>query len=616
MRRVLWTIVVLFALSAVAPAMVGMYSGKKPDMRVGELLFEPKSNEALPAIEKFAAQHGGKIRKVTKVLQIYLMTFQPVVPREEIDRLRRENPKKFWEEYEKCRQQVLDVVTELEMTGLVAYAQPNFIYYIAYTPNDPYFVDDGAYGPDEGPDQYGFFITNCEGGWDFTTGSRDVLLCIIDSGVDVDHPDLADNIWINPGEDIDGDGELYDLDDLNGVDDDGDGYVDDLFGYDFVGGNVGDMSDTIQQDWNPDIHYMGDDGWGEPDPSCGQGDSTTDIGVSHGTHCAGIAGAVMDNELDFAGAAGHISIVPVRVMTPAGSGYSSDMVAGIEYAGIIGADVANLSFGGMFGMVDTAVVRACQFAYEHGVALIAASGNTGMNWVESPASSPYTLAVGSFNSHRERSLFSSYGSELDVLAAGGDITIYGWDYIPTEVIWSTWVASIYDAETLGVEPGTHTIGIAYGTSMAAPQAAGLAALIKSICPDISPDSVYNIIRNTAQDVGAPGWDSQTGYGIIDFEAALSSISAVKESPKPNQIAMEIFPNPANPTATVKITLDKPQRLSVKIYDISGKMVANLFTGELDAGTHSFTTPPLKSGEYTVRVASPRFAKMQKLTIVR
>ena len=116
MRRVLWTIVVLFALSAVASAMVGMYSGRKPDMRVGELLFEPKDDEALPAIEEFAAQHGGKIRKVTKVLQIYLMTFQPVVPREEIDHLRRENPEKFWEEYEKCRQQVFLVFVGIFVT--------------------------------------------------------------------------------------------------------------------------------------------------------------------------------------------------------------------------------------------------------------------------------------------------------------------------------------------------------------------------------------------------------------------------------------------------------------------------------------------------------------------
>jgi len=373
------------------------------------------------------------------------------------------------------------------------------------------------------------------------------------------------------------------------------------------------MSDTIQQDWNPDIHYYGDDGWGEPDPSCGLGDSTTDIGVSHGTHCAGIAGAVMDNELGFAGAAGHISIVPVRVMTPAGGGYSSDIAAGIEYAGIIGADVASMSFA--WPTNDAAIDNACRFAYEHGVALIVAAGNRGMPIVSFPASSPYTLAVGSFNSRRERSHFSSYGSALDVLAAGGDVTSHG-GTVTYEVIWSTWVVNVYEAGIFGVEPGTHSIAGEIGTSMAAPQAAGLAALIKSICPDIPPDSVYNIIRNTAQDVGAPGWDPQTGYGIIDFQAALSSISAVKESPKPNQIAMEIFPNPANPTATVKITLDKPQRLSVKIYDISGKMVANLFTGELDAGTHSFTTPPLKSGEYTVRAASTRFAKTQKLTIVK
>jgi len=524
MRKV---ILVLIATAILSFAMVGIPTGKKPDMRIGEILFSPIDENSMDGIEKFAVEHDAKISKVTRVLPIYLMEFPPVISASEIQKLAdTKNYKKLWNEYNKCRNQVLEFAKSLENTHLVKYAQPNFIYYAQYTPDDPYFVDDGMYGPDEGVDQYASFIENVQEGWDYSLGSRDVLLCIIDSGVDVDHPDLSANIWVNPGEDIDHDGELYDYDDLNGIDDDGDGYVDDLFGYDFVGGNTGDIfspGDPAEEDWNPDIHYNGDDGWGEPDPSCGSGSSMTDMGVSHGTHCAGIAGAVIDNGLDFAGGCGIVSIVPVRVMNAGGSGNSADLISGVEYAAIIGADVASMSFGGMMGTVDTALVEACQYAYLRGVALIAASGNEGTEGVSSPASSQYTLAVGSFNSDLQRSWFSNYGTTLDVLAGGGDATSDGWTTTYTEVIWSTWVRSVYEADSTGGTPGEHTLAGEAGTSMACPQAAGLAALIKSALPDISPDSVYNIIRNTAQDIGTPGWDIETGYGIIDYGAAMTAI---------------------------------------------------------------------------------------------
>ncbi|RKZ34716.1 hypothetical protein DRQ33_01570 [bacterium] len=523
MRNIIFVIAIL---SISVYAMLGVPAVEKPDMRVGEIVFEPTDEWQIGRLEQFAEKYNGEVRKVTKVLPIYMMKFPSIVPQEEIEKLvRGNNYKKFWSEYEKCRAQVWEMVNLIRKTGLVKYAQPNYIYYMAYIPNDPYHIDDGMYGPTAGPDQYAHFITNSQGGWNYTIGSRDVLLCIIDSGVDVDHPDLMDNIWINPGEDIDGDGELYDFDDLNGIDDDGNGYVDDLFGYDFVGGNVGGWTpgDPAEEDWNPDIHYMGDDGWGEPDPSCGSGDAMFDMGVAHGTHCAGISGAVSDNASLFAGSCGRISIVPVRVMNAGGSGNSVDMVAGVEYAALIGADVASMSFGGMMGAVDTALVNACQYAYSSGVALIAASGNEGAEGVSSPASSEWTLAVGSFNSDRQRAWFSNYGAELDVLAGGGDGESSGWEMVYTEVIWSTWVYSVYEADSAGAMPGEHTISGMAGTSMACPHAAGLAALIKSILPSISPDSVYNIIRNTAQDVGPTGWDSETGYGIIDFQEALGAI---------------------------------------------------------------------------------------------
>ncbi len=612
--------VVCFAFAVCSAMVYPGFDGRKPDMRPGEVVFHPKSDVALAKIEEMARRMGGRVRKVTRVLPIYLLTFEPALDPEVLDELLRRDAKEFWEGYELCRRQVLDLVKRLEEGGLVEYASPNHYFYIAYTPDDPFFVDDGNYLPGAGEDQYGFFIANAPAGWDYTTGDRDVLLCIIDSGVDVDHPDLADNIWVNPGEDIDSDGELYDYDDLNGVDDDGNGYVDDLFGYDFVGGNVGGLSDDpSQEDWNPDVHYYGDDGWGEPDPSCGDGIAQNplvdmaDVGVAHGTHCAGIAGAVMDNGFMFAGACGRVSIVPVRVVNPEGSGVTTDIVAGIEYAALIGADVASMSFG---GLTDPAIQEACQFAYDNGVVLVAATGNDGGS-VLPPASYPTTLAVGSFNSERERSYFSNYGPGLDVLGSGGDATTDGWTIEYTEVVWSTWVVSVAEAETTSFSPGDHTDAGEAGTSMACPQAAGLAALIRSVAPELSPDSVYRIIRNTAQDVGPPGWDDETGYGIIDFGEALAAATlGVTEAALPDGFRCTVMPNPANPTAVVKLFVPKAQRAEVRVVDLAGKVVCTLFDGQLSRGLHRFTLPKeVPAGTFVLTFSGDvRFAK--KITIVR
>ncbi|NCC46055.1 MAG: M24 family metallopeptidase, partial [Bacteroidia bacterium] len=171
-------------------------------------------------------------------------------------------------------------------------------------------------------------------------------------------PDLINNIWVNPGEDLNGNGLVYDLADLDGIDNDGNGYVDDLFGYDFSGGNVGNSeTDVVEEsDWNPDIH-AGDDGWGEPDPSVGDGESSmmlmpADAGVYHGTHCAGIVAATIDNGYAFAGAAGNCKILPVRIGYADGGMYGSDIIEGVVYAVAAGAHTLFLphGLGHMMGM--------------------------------------------------------------------------------------------------------------------------------------------------------------------------------------------------------------------------------------------------------------------------
>ncbi len=626
MKKLLFVLMTLCMVSLVSSMLLPQkFNVRKPDMRAGEILFSPANDAELACCEQFAYENNATIHKVTRVLPIYLLRFESVVSKTTLSQLAKTDVDAYWHEFEKCRVQVLAMCEKLSSTGAVNFAQPNLLYYITYTPDDPYFTDDGDYLMESAPDQYGYFITRCERAWDFSRGNRNTKLCIIDSGSDIDHPDLLANVWVNQGEDIDGDGEPYDLDDVNYIDDDGNGYVDDLNGYDFVGGNVGDDTDDItEEDFNPDVHYFGDDGWGEPDPSVGDGIASSmwmpaDAGVAHGTHCAGISAAVMDNGSDFAGGCGGaVSLIAVRVMTPEGTGNSADMVAGVEYAAIIGADVASMSFGGGFGSSDPALETACNFAYAGDVALIAASGNEGgMFGVSSPASMSICLAVGSFTSSLARSDFSNYGPELDVLASGGESSL--WTGEVSEVVWSTWVRSVAEADSIGtVDPGTHAIAGMVGTSMACPHAAGLAALIRSINPTLSNEEVYDIMRSTAHDIGTPGFDEETGFGIVDFGAACSVATAGITECKPTAHAIaNVFPNPANPTAEITVDVPKTGNLHVEIFDVQGKSVARLFDGVANAGTLKLRVPEnLPSGTYTAKISGVSANTNLKLTILK
>ncbi|MBN2541619.1 S8 family peptidase [bacterium] len=569
------------------------------EFSVGCILIGIENEEVLPQLERLNSDNNTTMRVISEKLGIYIVKFEKPYTDEEFYEARDNSD---WDRlnslYELADEQVWSFVDLYEESGLVKWASPNHFYYTQYTPDDPYYRDDGDYTETSDPDQYGDFIMNCAGGWDVTTGDADVLIAILDSGVDLDHPDLMDNIWVNPLEDVDGDGEVYDLDDINGIDDDGNGFIDDLNGYDFVGGVTGHEADMsaveYQQDWNPDVHSDGDDGWGEPDPSVGDGESTfpilfpADMGVSHGTHVAGISAAVMDNRYQFAGKAGHCKIMAVRIAHPEGGVTGEgDMIQGIEYAADNNANVINLSMGGLFGGEAPGLDAAVEYAYGQGTALICASGNVMLfpAGVTFPASHPNTLAVGSFNSDLGTSSFTEYGPELDVLAAGGEASMVAY----SEVIWSTWVASVANEADLDWPAGSHQIKGEVGTSMACPQTAGLAGLIYSVLPDIDPDSLYNIIRNTAQDVGPTGWDEESGYGIVDFEAALRAVGIDEDNTiKPSAKLYPCFPNPFNSETKIFYEIAAPGQVTLEIFDCLGNKVKTLVNQTLSAGKHSAT----------------------------
>ncbi len=225
-------------------------------------------------------------------------------------------------------------------------------------------------------------------------------------------------------------------------------------------------------------------------------DDTSDVCISHGTHVAGIAGAIADNTQGIAGVDWQCRIMPVRVLNSC-SGPESYVAEGIIWATNNGADVINMSL--QYSSGTAALQSAVQYAHAQGVVMIAASGNFGSSPIKFPALWPETIAVGAINSNDVRWSSSSYGPNLDVMAPG-------------VTIWSLKDTTAYQYLT--------------GTSMAAPHVSGIVTLMKSLDPALTPDGIKLMLQQTAADLGADGFDNLTGYGRVDATAALSMLVPV------------------------------------------------------------------------------------------
>ncbi|MDI6791398.1 MAG: S8 family serine peptidase [bacterium] len=344
------------------------------------------------------------------------------------------------------------VAAAYQQNPLVEYAEPNYIRQTNYTPNDPFL----SWG-----------LTNIEAysAWDITAGTSDVVIAVVDTGLDWDHPDLSDNIWINPGEIPD-----------NGVDDDGNGFVDDYRGWDFTdapGGPAASGEDYLDRDNDPmDFH-------------------------GHGTHVAGIVAAVADNGIGSAGLAygGKVMAVRSGYKTAGGSGWleDDDCAAAIIYAADNGAKVINMSWGGP--SPSSVIQDALNYAASAGCLLIAAAGNSSSSSPFYPAAAGNVLAVAATGSNDSKASFSNYGDWIDVSAPGTGI--YSTLFDNTYASWS-------------------------GTSMAAPFVAGLGGLIFSQNPDWDRERVAQQIKDTADNIDSinPSYAGLLGSGRINAYQAL------------------------------------------------------------------------------------------------
>jgi len=227
----------------------------------------------------------------------------------------------------------------------------------------------------------------------------------------------------------------------------------------------------------------------------------------HGTHVAGTIGQATDNGYGTAGVAPGAAILPVRVLGASGSGSLADVADGIVWATDQGADVINLSLGAGGGA--WVLESAIDYAVRNGVVVVAASGNDGRSSVDWPAAYDNAIAVGAVDAAGRRAPYSNGGSALDIVAPGGDTgaDLDGDGYVDG-VLQETW------------QDGSLSFWFLQGTSMATPHVAGVAALlVEQVGND--PEKVRDLLLQSAQDADRAGFDTSTGWGTLDAQAALA-----------------------------------------------------------------------------------------------
>ncbi len=235
---------------------------------------------------------------------------------------------------------------------------------------------------------------------------------------------------------------------------------------------------------------------------------------SHGTHVTGTIAQSTNNGLGVAGIASGCSIMPVKVLDSSGLGTSATVADGILYAADNGAKVINMSIGFDPGVTPDdipSVTSAVQYAYStKGCIMVASSGNDGVGSVSLPAAYPEVIAVGAITLAADRASYSQYGTDLDIVAPGGDNADRNGDGYIDGVL----------QQTFSGTPQDWAYWFFTGTSMAAPHVTGIAALLVSTAVT-DPNDVREALQSTATDLGAAGWDQEYGWGLVDAYAALN-----------------------------------------------------------------------------------------------
>lgn len=412
---------------------------------------------------------------------------------------------------------VLQEVSQLEDVELV---ELDHLQYgagkLAYIPNDSFynrqwsFSNDGTFSL--APAKAGADI-KMQQAWDIEKGNENTIVAVIDTGCRLDHPDLLGRYWLNPNEI-----------DSNGIDDDHNGYIDDIYGWDFV-----NNTNTPADDHG------------------------------HGTNIAGIIGANTNNSIGYSGINMFCKIMNLKALNKDNTGFTSDIINALYYAANNGAKVINMSLGGGH---TVAYETAINSVINQGITVVAGMMNDNNNVKKYPAGYNNVIAVGSTDPDDKRSApffwsetsGSSYGDHISVVAPGN---------------------YIFSLNNQVPETYNHYWG---GTSQATPHVVGLATLLLAQNPSLTPIEIKNIIETTADDqVGnptedLPGFDIYYGHGRINALRALSNNLSVSELNDITRTATKIYPNPASDIIHIDLSANQKTPTTVTFYNLQGAIV--------------------------------------------
>ncbi|MEA3463651.1 MAG: S8 family serine peptidase [Patescibacteria group bacterium] len=424
-----------------------------------------------------------------------------------------------------------NILNSYNSDPLVEYAEPNYLYSASIIPSDTYYSQ-----------QWHLQKIKAADAWDNIYKSPDIVIAIIDSGVQIDHPDLRDNIWRNLGE-IDN----------NGIDDDKNGFIDDAHGWDFVN-NTADPSPKFEQDF-------------------------TEAGILHGTVVAGVAAASGNNAAGITGVTWEARLMPLKVLDDKGEGSTNKVIKAIDYAITNGADIINFSFIG-FGFSQS-LHDAIKRAYDAGIIIVAAAGNEqgegGGYFLDDTPMYPAchdgennenrVIGVAATDTLDQKADFSSYGFKCVDIAAPG-LSIYSTVvYSPANQADGKYFNKYYD-------------GYWSGTSMATPMVSAAIALIEEVNPLLNRNQVINVLLANANNINRlnPDYLNQLGKGRLNLAAAVSSALS-----QLSQIKTKLLIAPAeNYLSHIKVT-EQNGRVEQEFYSYSSNFLggANIAAGDID-----------------------------------
>lgn len=442
-----------------------------------------------------------------------------------------------------------ELMGELQSAGAVIYAEPVRRYRSFYQPDDI------------APEQAWYLDSiQAEKTWEISKGDPDVTIAIVDDAINSSHPDLQGAIAQNDDE-IPGDG--YD-NDLNG-------YVDDVGGW--------DAADQDNDPEPPSSH-----------PLYGMGVPI----FSHGTHTAGIASGATDNGVGIAGMGFNSSIIPIKTVSddsPIPLGIEAP-AEGVDHAIAREADIISMSFG---GVSDRTLVNLLKLAHQDSILLIAAAGNDGASDTLWPAGMEEVIAVGSTTREDLVSDFSQHGDWIDLMAPGDSLYSTYWEGGST--------SSTYAKQA--------------GTSMACPLVAGVASLMMSKAPSATPSQIRHCLKEGCVNIDDenPSYLGQMGAGRLNAHQALTCIrtSSLREEGAPS-VAMDLYPNPTRDRLRFRIG-DGFEPQGVEVLGMTGRKVRKFTLNGERKG--SLDLKELPEGLYLLRFRSEKGKEfVRKVSVVR